>query len=143
VPNIVARLTNIYGPTTALGRPDIVNQLIEGLIFKKKAAVQNTQPFRDFIYTKDAVDAIIKLLDSSFTGKVNLATGKMNSILEMVEILEKITGIRIDRLNGEATGHMKFQANISLLKSIIDWEPEYSLEQGLAETYQKMEKMYG
>lgn len=143
VPNIVARLTNIYGSTTALGRPDVVNQLVEGLIFNKKAQILNTKPYRDFIYNKDAVDAIVKLLDSDFTGTVNLASGNMCSIQDIVDVLEDVSGIKIERLNGEATGHMKFVADISLLKSIIDWEPKYSLREGLIETYKEMEEMYG
>jgi nucleoside-diphosphate-sugar epimerase len=57
VPNIIVRLTNIYGPTTALDRPDLVNQLVEGLVIRKKARVLNLRPQRDFIYTADASDA--------------------------------------------------------------------------------------
>ena len=143
IPNIVARLTNIYGETTALGRPDVVNQLVEGLVFYKRASVQNTLPCRDFIYNNDAADAIVRLLDSSFTGKINLATGTMHSIGDIVEILEMVSGLKIDRLQGEARGHMKFQADISLLKKVIDWTPKHTLEEGLSKTYKAMEAMYG
>ena len=143
VPNIVARLTNIYGPTKALGRPDVVNQLVEGLIFNKKVAVQNTEVVRDFIYTVDVAEAVVRLLESEFEGTVNLAAGKRRSILEIVEILEGLSGITIDRLNMPATGHRVFEADIKLLKHITDWEPRYDLEKGLIETYRKMEAMYG
>lgn len=143
VPNVIARLTNVYGPTTALGRPDVVNQLVEGLVIKKKAAVLNTSPQRDFIYTVDAADATVKLLESSFTGVVNMASGQMCSIGDIVDILERLSGIRIERLNGEATGHMQFVADISRLKEVTGWQPQYSLERGLTETYSRMLQMYG
>jgi len=143
VPNIVARLTNVYGPSTALGRPDVVNQLVEGLVFHKKVAVLNTGPQRDFIYSVDAADAIVRLLASDYTGTINLASGQMCSIGDIVDILERLSGIRIERLNGEATGHMQFVADISLLKRVTGWAPRYSLEQGLTETYRKMMEMYG
>jgi UDP-glucose 4-epimerase len=143
VPNIIARLTNIYGPTTALGRPDVVNQLVEGLILNKKVAVQNTEAVRDFIYTVDVAEAVVRLLDSEFVGTVNLASGKKHSILEIVELLESLSGISIERLNMAATGHRVFEADIKLLKHITDWEPRYDLEKGLTETYRKMEAMYG
>lgn len=143
IPNIVARLTNIYGPTTALGRPDLVNQLVEGLVFHKKAQVLNLAPQRDFIYTVDACDAIMKLLNSNYTGKVNLASGNMCSIGDIVSILEKLSGIKIENLHGEATGHMKFVADISLLKKITNWQPQFTLESGLTETFLKMKAMYG
>jgi nucleoside-diphosphate-sugar epimerase len=143
VPNIVARLTNIYGPTTALGRPDVVNQLVEGLILNKKAAVQNTEAVRDFIYTVDVAEAVVRLLDSTFEGTVNLASGKKHSILEIVELLERLSGISIDRLNLASTGHPVFEADITLLKEVTGWAPVYELERGLTETFRKMEAMYG
>jgi nucleoside-diphosphate-sugar epimerase len=143
VPNIIARMTNIYGPSSVLGRPDVVNQLIESLIFNKKASVINTEPQRDFIYAVDAADAIIKLLDSTYTGVVNLASGSMCSIGDIVQILENLSGIKIDRLNGEVTGHLKYVADISLLKKVTNWVPQYSIEAGLTETYTKMVEMYG
>ena len=143
VPNIVARLTNIYGPTRALGRPDVVNQLIEHLIFHGVANVINTVPQRDFIFTLDAADAIVKLLQSKHTGPVNLASGQMHSIAEIVAILERVSRKKINVLGGEVTGHMKFVADISLLQRVIDWRPQYTLEQGLTRTYREMEEMHG
>lgn len=143
VPNVIARLTNVYGPTTALGRPDVVNQLVEGLVIKGKASVLNTAPQRDFIYTVDAADATMKLLESSFTGVVNMASGQMCSIGDIVDILERLSGRRIERLNGEATGHMQFVADISRMKEVTGWQPQYSLEHGLTETYTRMKEMYG
>ena len=143
VPSIVARMTNIYGPSTALGRPDVVNQLVEGLVFHKRASVLNTTPQRDFIYCPDAADAIIKLLDSELTGVVNLASGQMCSIGDIVTILERLSGIAIERLSGQATGHLQFVADISLLERATKWRPQYTLEQGLTETYREMVQMYG
>ena len=143
VPNIIVRLTNIYGPTTALNRPDLVNQLVEGLVIRKKARVLNLRPHRDFIYTADASDAIVKLLDTDYTGPVNVATGQMHSIGDVVKILEKLSGIKIEIGDGPATGHMQFVSDNTLIMKLINWEPKYNLEEGLTETYKKMMAMYG
>ena len=61
---------------------------------------------------------------------------------DIVKILEDESKIKIEVLNGAATGHMKFVADNSLLKSLIDWEPKYNLDTGLRETYRKMCEMY-
>ena len=37
---------------------------------------------------------------------------------------------------------MEFFQDISLLKSLIDWSPKYSLKQGLFKTYTMMSKYY-
>jgi nucleoside-diphosphate-sugar epimerase len=142
IPNIIVRLTNIYGPTTALNRPDLVNQLVEGLVFNKKAKVLNLKPQRDFIYTEDASDAIVKLLYTDYTGPVNVASGQINSVADVVRILEDESKIKIELGDGPATGHMKFVADISLIKKLTGWEPKFDLDTGLRETYRKMCEMY-
>ena len=143
IPITTIRMTNIYGPTTVLGRPDVVNNLVEQLIFNKSAKVISKIPQRDFIYVKDATDAIIKLLDSNYNGPVNVATGKLHSIGDVVSILENISGIEIENQNGKMTGHLKYVSDISLLKTLTNWQPQYTLEQGLTETYNEMKAIYG
>ena len=39
---------------------------------KKKIYVWNGKPVRDFIFAEDAADAVVKLLNSKFTGVINL-----------------------------------------------------------------------
>lgn len=142
VPNIVVRLTNIYGPTTVLGRPDLVNELVEGVLFEKKAKVKTNKPQRDFVFTEDACDAIVKLLETDYTGPVNVASGVMHSVEDIVSTLEELTGISIERGNGEHTGHLKFVADISKLKQLTGFEPKYDLRSGLKKTLDIMRVMY-
>ena len=142
VPNIIIRLTNIYGPTTVLGRPDLVNELVEGVLFEKKAKVKTNKPQRDFVFTEDACDAIVKLLETDYTGPVNVASGVMHSVEDIVSTLEELTGISIERGNGEHTGHLKFVADISKLKQLTGFEPKYDLRSGLKKTLDTMRVMY-
>ena len=71
---IDVRISNVYGPTS-LYRPDIVPSLIWQLLEKGKASVWNMAPRRDFIFVEDAVAAVLKLLNSSYSGPVNLCSG--------------------------------------------------------------------
>jgi len=142
VPNIVVRLTNIYGPTTVLGRPDLVNELVEGLLFKKEAKVKTNKPQRDFIFTEDASDAIVSLLDTDYTGPINVASGVMHSVEDIVRTLEELTGIEIERGNGKHTGHLQFVADITKLRELTGFEPKYDLRSGLEKTINKMKEMY-
>lgn len=142
VPNNIIRLTNIYGPTTVLGRPDLVNQLIEGLLFEKSVKVITKKPKRDFIFTEDAADAIVGILNSRYTGPVNIASGVMSSVGEIVDILEDLSGIKIEETGGDHTGHLEFVANIDCLKYYANFEPKFDLRTGLEKTYFKMKEMY-
>ena len=142
VPNIAVRLTNIYGPTTVLGRPDLVNELVEGVLFEKKAKVKTNKPQRDFIFTEDAADAIVSLLDCDHTGPVNVASGVMHSVEDIVKVLEDLTGIEIERGSGQHTGHLQFVADITKLKELTGFEPKYNLRSGLEKTINVMKEMY-
>ncbi len=140
--NIIdVRISNVYGPTRLL-RPDIVPSTIWSLIHNKSASVWTKRPIRDFIYVEDAMDAVFKLLDSDFSGTVNLGSGIGSSVKELCDCLEELSGIKISDKNIKVSGHMEFYQDISLLKSIIDWRPRFSLKEGITITFEKMQQYY-
>ena len=138
---IDVRISNVYGPTKLI-RPDIVPSLMWSLIHNKSATVWTKKPIRDFIYVEDAVDAVLKLIETDFSGPVNLGMGSGSSVKELCDHLENISGFRIQDQNISVPGHMEFFQDISLLKSLINWEPKYTLKQGLLKTYRTMEQYY-
>lgn len=137
IPSIVVRFSNIYGPTK-LVRPDLVPTLIQQALSPNEVSVWNTQPVRDFLYTPDAADAIVKLLDTDYTGPVNLGTGQSVSVGRIVEIIEQLSGKKIKNLDKPVSGPMHFVCDISLVKKLTGWEPKHSIEEGLRETYRIM-----
>lgn len=139
VPIINIRLCNIYGDTTLI-RPDLVPTLIYDVLTKENPTVWNMSPKRDFIFTTDAASAIVKLLDTKYTGTINLGSGTMSSIEDIAKIIEDISDKKITSLNKEVTGVMEFVADISLLKKLTNWEPKYSLREGFIKTYNIMKK---
>lgn len=134
IPSIIVRFSNIYGPTKLI-RPDLVPTLIQEALSPNKVTVWNTKPVRDFLYTPDAADAIIKLLETDYTGPVNLGTGKSVSVGQIAEIIEKLSGKKIKNLDKPVSGPMNFICDISLVKKLTGWKPKYSIEEGLREAY--------
>lgn len=139
IPTINIRFSNIYGPTRLI-RPDLVPTLIRAVITSDTAEVWSDKPQRDFIYAEDAADVIVKLLDTDYTGPVNLGTGQMHSVGEVVEIIERLSGKKIRVLDRPISGPMKFVTDISLLKRLTGWKPKHTLEQGLRKTYEQMKR---
>ena len=135
------RISNVYGPTRLL-RPDIVPSTIWSLLHFKEASVWTKAPKRDFIFVEDAVDAVLKLLKTNYSGSVNLGTGIGSSVGELCNHLEQLSGISIEDQNIKVSGHMEYYQDISLLKSLIDWEPTYSLKEGLTKTFLAMKDFY-
>jgi len=139
VPIINIRLCNIYGDTSLI-RPDLVPTLIKDVLTKDNPTVWNMNPKRDFIFTTDAASAIVKLLDTDYTGNINLGSGSMSSIKDIANIIEDISGKKITSLEKNVDGVMEFVADISLLKSLINWEPEHSLRDGFEKTFSAMKE---
>ena len=80
-----------------------------------------------FLLEGDAADAVLKLINSDFTGTVNLGSGKKCSLKEMTNIIEKVSGKKIISEDKQVSGPMKFVTDISKLQKVIDWEPKFSL----------------
>ncbi len=139
VPIINIRLSNIYGDTQLI-RPDLIPTLVVDCLTKEHPSVWNDKPIRDFIFASDAVDAILRLLETDYTGNINLGSGKMNSVRDVCSILEKLSGREITSLNIPVTGVMKFVTDINKLQILTGWIPSHTLEEGLTKTYKAMHK---
>lgn len=135
------RISNVYGPTRLI-RPDIVPSLMHSLIINKKASVWNTEPIRDFVHVNDAADAVIKLIETDYSGPVNVGYGQSYSVADLCNFLEEITSVKIANQNIEVQGHMKYMHDITLLKSLIDYNPKFDLKSGLQDTYDKMSEYH-
>jgi nucleoside-diphosphate-sugar epimerase len=135
MPIVTIRLSNIYGPTP-LKRWDLIHVLCHRLLDEGRAQIWSTKPERDFIYVEDAAHAIVKLLDTDYTGTLNLGTGTMTSIARVREVLEQVSGGAITALEKPVQGPMQFQCDMSTLHRLIDWTPKYSIEAGIRQTYE-------
>ena len=141
VPSIVVRLSNIYG-YTKLRRPDLIPTIMQDIFEKKKVKIWSNKPIRDFIFTEDAADAVLKLIKSDYTGIINLGSGRKSSLKEITDIIENLSGKKIVSENKEVTGPMEFLTDISKLKQIINWEPKFTIQTGLEKTYKIMKDYY-
>lgn len=139
VPTIVVRFSNIYGPTMLI-RPDVVPTLIQKVLSPHEVTVWNMKPVRDFLYLDDAAEAIVKLMDTAYTGVVNLGSGKTVSIGRIAEILEGLSGKKIVDLQKAVPGPMNFQCDISLVTKLTGWVPKHTIEEGLRLTYERMKQ---
>ena len=137
IPIINVRLSNIYGPTP-LQRFHLIHVLIHQLLDEGKGEVWTTKPSRDFIYIEDAAHAIVKLLETDYTGTLNLGTGTQTSVREVVDTLEEISGCPITDLDQPVSGPMRFRCDMTTLNKLIDWKPHYSTEEGVRRTFELM-----
>lgn len=133
VPVTVFRLFNLYGPGQegSLIIPDIIKQIETGKIILK-----DPRPKRDYIHIDDVVTVIIKTIEKRLKGfnLFNLGTGKSWSVEQLANIVKEISPRKIDieftfeYRQGEV---LESIADISLLKSTIDWNTPIDLRTGI------------
>ena len=86
----IARLFSVYGPNSSSHL--VVNSIINQLLKNKVIQLGNVNSRRDFVYVTDVIQAI-KIILKTIHGfnDYNVGTGKSYSILEICEILKKIS----------------------------------------------------
>ena len=94
-------------------------------------------PIRDYINVVDLNEAHVLALeylsDGGASEIVNLGTGTGNSVLEIVETVEKVTGKKLDRKKGEKRKGeaTKMIADIVKAKNVLGWAPERSIKDSI------------
>ncbi len=133
LPITCLRFFTVYGPW---GRPDMA------FFSFTKAALEGTpidiygqgEMARDFTCIDDIVDGIVKALEKRLPwAVVNLGRGKPESLMHMIELIERATGKTIEKrfLDMQPGDVKKTWADISLAKQLLGWEPKISLDEGI------------
>lgn len=93
---------------------------------------------RDFFYVGDFVEALFLLLDDGGPHEVyNVGGGRGRSLLEMLSILESVTGRRaVVRLEPGRPVDVPYNClDISRIREALRWEPKVPVEEGVARTW--------
>lgn len=93
---------------------------------------------RSFLYIDDCVEGILKLVESSHTEPINIGSDRMVSIKDMVRMLRDISGksLEVEFDLSRPQGVRGRNADLTLVKQVLGWEPKISLEDGLTKMYQ-------
>lgn len=141
LPVTIVRPFNTYGPRQSARAviPTIITQLLAG---KREIKLGSLTPTRDFNYVKDTVNGFYEIFKSEKTigEEINIATQKEISIGELAnELIKQINPeARIvcdeQRLRPEKSEVNRLLGSNEKIKRLTNWEPKYSLEEGLSET---------
>ena len=86
----------------------------------------------------DCVEGIVRLMRSNYREPLNLGTDRLVSINELVDIVASIAGKRIEKRYdlSKPQGVRGRNSDNARLREVLGWEPQVSLESGLARTYE-------
>jgi Nucleoside-diphosphate-sugar epimerases len=97
---------------------------------------------RSFCYIDDCVKGIYKLMQSEYYQPLNLGQDRMVSINQLADIIAEIAGYPVEKRHIPGPEGVRGRnSDNARLRNVLKWEPEISLEDGLARTYSWIETL--
>ena len=139
----IVRFHNVYGP---LGTYDGGKEKAPAAISRKVALAPDGgeieiwgdgEQTRSFMLVDDCVEGLIRIMACDYHEALNLGTDELVTINELVDIVCKIAGKRLNKchdLSGPQ-GVRGRNSDNTLLRRVLGWEPSIHLAQGLVGTY--------
>ncbi len=141
----VARYHNVYGPD---GTYDGGREKAPAAICRKVAQAKlsgdrtiqiwgDGEQTRSFTYIDDCVEGTLRITASDIDEPLNLGSNELVTINQLVDIVERIAGITLEReyqldapqgVRGRNSDNTRIQAKLG-------WAPSITLEEGLTQTY--------
>jgi GDP-D-mannose 3',5'-epimerase len=139
----IARYHNIYGPhgTYKGGREKSPAALCRKVAEAKKQGTitiwGDGKQTRSYCYVDDCLEGTFRLMESDFTEPLNIGSDRLVTINELADMIIEISGKRITKTYDlkAPQGVRGRNADLDLMKKVLDWQPKVSLEEGLNQTY--------
>lgn len=143
----IARFHNIFGPegTWKGGKEKAPAALCRKIASAKEGeSIEiwgDGKQTRSFLYIDECLTGVRKLMDSDFSGPVNIGSEEMISIKDLSLLIMSIAGkkLQINNIDGPL-GVRGRNSDNKLLKEKLGWVPEWPLKKGMAITYKWIEE---
>jgi len=146
----IVRFHNIFGPlgTFEGGREKAPAALCRKVAHAKLSGNSEIEIWgdgeqaRSFCYVDDCVKGLHLLMRSDYREPLNLGQDRLVTINQLADMIAAIAGIRIVKRHiAGPQGVRGRNSDNTRLKAVLGWEPEISLEEGLAPTYRWIESI--
>jgi nucleoside-diphosphate-sugar epimerase len=144
----IARYHNIYGPegTYKGGREKapaaLCRKIAETEDGGKITIWGDGKQIRSFLYVDDCLEATVLLMESDCQEPLNIGSDSPISIDELADLIIGISGKKFVKKHdlSKPVGVRSRNADLSLLKKNLWWEPKISYQEGLEKTYKWIEE---
>ncbi len=141
LPVVIARPFNTYGPRQSARAiiPTIITQIANGATEIK---VGDLTPTRDFNYVRDTCRGFLALARAEGIDgeEINICTGTEISMADTLQLIADLMGANVQwvqdeqRLRPSKSEVFRLLGDNTKIKQLTDWQPTYSLRDGLTET---------
>jgi CDP-glucose 4,6-dehydratase len=147
LPVVIARFGNIFGPGD-LYFNRIVPGAMQALLKDEELEIRSNGKFRrDYLYVKDVADGYITMAEQVDSVKGHAFNFSTNWNYSVIDLLEKI-GQTLDKkvkfkiLDTQKNEIPEQSLNWEKAKKVLGWEPKFTLEQGITESYSWYKEMF-
>ena len=132
----IVRIFNTYGPNMHPNDGRVVSNFILQALRNEPITIygDGTQT-RSFCYCKDLIDAMVRMMNTNdtVTGPVNIGNPGEFTMLQLAELVKKLTGSRSEIVFKPLPSDDPRQRrpDFSKAKDLLDWTPNTPLEEGL------------
>ena len=139
----IARFHNIYGPE---GTYKGGKEKAPAALCRKVAEVSDPgeitiwgdgKATRSFCYIDDCVQGVLALMESGYDKPINIGSDRLISIDGLADMIIDSSGKKITKKHDLSApeGVKGRNADLTLVKKVLRWEPQVSLEEGMGNTY--------
>ena len=144
----IVRFHNIFGP---LGTWEGGREKAPAAICRKVAIAKLTgnleieiwgdgEQTRSFCYIDDCIEGIYRLMRSDYSEPLNLGQDRLVTINQLADMVAEIAGVEIIKRHVPGPQGVRGRnSDNTRLRQVLGWEPQISLEEGLARTYRWIE----
>ena len=136
----IARFHNIFGPLgTWTGGKEKAPAAICRKVIEADKEIEiwgSGEQTRSFLYIDECLEGVRRLMESDFTGPVNIGSDEMVTINQLVDIACSVEGKKITKKHIDGPlGVAGRNSDNKLIKDKINWAPDYPLNKGIQKTY--------
>jgi len=143
----IVRIFNTYGPRMAVNDGRVVSNLVvQALRHEPLTIYGNGHQTRSFCYVSDLISGLDAIMATDgLTGPFNLGNPEEHTILELAELIIKLTRSPSKIVHKElpADDPARRCPDISLIRDKMGWTPKIGLEEGLQKTIDYFQKLLG
>ena len=143
IPVRIARYHNIFGPegTYEGGREKAPAAICRKVAFLPESGGSievwgDGLQTRSFLFVDECIEATRRLMDSDFTGPVNIGSEEMVSINDLVDIVAEVAGKEVKKIHIDGPlGVRGRNSNNNLIREKLNWDYSQPLSVGIEKTY--------
>jgi len=133
---VIVRPSGVYGPGDLPDR--VVSKFFDKAIKNETIHLHNGENKVDFTYRQDAAYGIVKAATSDVANtSFNITAGNATSLRTLAETIVEITGSssEIKDIGMQSLYPMRGTLDIARAKDLLEYEPKFTLRQGLESYY--------